>query len=135
MKKLVGNSLIILSLLAFDCADDKAVCSGQFTPIDFETFYYDETVDPPHQLCNLQNIDENETEIEMVINSQSEFEEFVNCGSLNVSIDFNEKTVFAGALWTSQMSFVESQAVLKKCDEYLYTVNVQFSPATVPNRL
>lgn len=132
MIRLIGIVLIATLILAFDCTNDGGdECLEQFIPIEIDSFYYSEPATGSVQLCSLQNVDPNRIQTDIVIESQADFEKYVDCVHM-VSIDFSQKTVFAGAVWTNGGSFAGHMEVLKKCDAYVYHVDIKVTPPTTP---
>lgn len=131
MIRSLGIVLIAMVIFAFDCTNDNdEMCSEEFSPVEIDSFYYDKVGGGiAYQTCRLRNMDLSKQEVHVIIRSQADLEKFVDCSQL-LSIDFNEKTVLAGAFWTTTTNFVRRQKVFKRCDEYVYEVDIQQGAGT-----
>ncbi len=73
----------------------------------------------------LQNIDTEQETVNLVINSQTDYEKYVAGNGTLPVIDFNHYTFLAGRMKTSASGMVTDQYVTRKCYEYTYTVNIE----------
>ena len=121
MKKLIP--VISLGLIIIlGCKETQILnCTGDPTPITFETILSDSVT----QGCKLQNIDDNELVVNLVIQSQAEYENYVTCIVALPAIDFSEKTLLAGRMKTPEEDKIIKQSVTVDCNGiYLYSVEI-----------
>ncbi len=119
---------ICLALSFSGCDNDDQGCQDEPSAIPFETFVLAED-----QWCMLNAIDETKPQIDLIIQTQDDYEKYVECSSDLPSIDFSEKTLLAGRLKTPYQDKVITQTYTRDCkNRYVFHVEIGLgiAPAT-----
>jgi hypothetical protein len=133
MKKFTYASMIIAALVTFKCDKDIECADDSFAPVNFETFGYSNINNQWIQSCTLQNIDVAQVvERSIIIRNQLDFDNFVVCLN-SINVDFENQTVLAGARNTPGGSYVKDAHVSRKCNEYLYHIDIGETPSLKPS--
>lgn len=74
------------------------------------------------------NVKEDAKFIQRVIQSQSELEQSINLSNVHIKVDFREKTLLAGRVYSSQRANLVRQEVISDCkDENItYTITLKY---------
>ena len=83
----------------------------------------------------LQKIDDEKEIVNLVINSQSDYEKYVACNATLPTIDFKNYTLLAGRMKTPYADHIISQSVVNACNELKYTVTIGEGIATVASKV
>jgi hypothetical protein len=121
MKK---NNLIlflcgIIGIVVFGC-NNKEHCDEESQNVKIQEFG-DSTSGTQYWL---QNIDNDMEIVNLVINSQFDYEKYVASNGTLPAIDFNNYTLLAGRIKTPSSDGVSSQSVTRSCDVYTYNVTI-----------
>ncbi|NJO00245.1 MAG: hypothetical protein HC880_00005 [Bacteroidia bacterium] len=108
--------------MASECNNGSlAPCSEEITNIPFQAISSSNAL-----TCSLQNINEDELIVNLVINSQTDFEKYVKCSDENLpSINFSENTLLAGRVISPNCGIIKNQAINKHCQDYIFTVKLE----------
>lgn len=90
-------------------------CFAGPSPISSATL----TVEGTDANCRLQNISNSQevgSKVDLVIQSQAEYEKYVLCESALPAIDFSKKALLAGRYIAAHMDWVENQRVYQDCN-------------------
>ncbi|WPR76465.1 hypothetical protein [Algoriphagus sp. NG3] len=113
--------LVICSLLMGASCEEHAPCTseGDHTTVETQTFF---DLNTPYAW--VQNVDDNETTLNLIIQNQQDYEKYVGIreDTLRPVIDFESNILLAGRIIHPSCGFIENQNVTKKCDDYYYTV-------------
>ncbi len=122
LKLLIVCGIIVLT--AFSCKKEQSnPCNETGDGTTVETFdFFD--INTPYAW--VQNVDENETIVNLIIQNQQNYEKYVGIRSdtLRPEIDFEKFVLLAGMIKTSSSDTVIEQSVTKKCDTYTYKIVV-----------
>lgn len=83
----------------------------------------------------MQNIDDEKEIVNVVINSQSDYEKYVACNTTLPTIDFKNYTLLSGRMKTPYADHIISQSAVKACNELKYTVTIGEGIATVASKV
>jgi len=121
---------IIITLLGFSCEKNDLDCEGEPTQIPFEYLLAENS----NETCVLKNIDDTEVQVNLIIQSQVDYEKYLECSDTLPSINFSEHTLLAGRLKAPNMDRVVKQTFSQDCtDRYLYYVEIGSGVATMPS--
>jgi hypothetical protein len=119
------KSISLMMLIGVGCVDhDIGPCDQPAQDVEF-------TVEPftnGFQMCMLKNIAENSPNVTIVIRTQSEFDQYIDCGS--VAVDLSKYSILAGRMITPNIDQVLVQSVTRTCNEYTYHVEIGHGTAT-----
>ncbi len=123
LKLLIVCGIIVLT--AFSCEKEQSnPCNETGDGTTMETFdFFD--INTPYAW--LQNVDENETIVNLIIQNQQNYEKYVGIRSdtLRPEIDFEKFVLLAGRAIHNTCGHVKNQNVKQKCNTYYYTVNFE----------
>lgn len=128
------NKLISMVLVGFFCSwactqNQIIDCTGELTQITFDSLLPDTT----NQTCILKNINESEQIVNLIIQSQAEYENYVSCTDSLPFIDFSTKTLLAGRMKSPNEDKIIEQKITVDCNgNYLYSVDIGYGIATHP---
>lgn len=94
-----------------------------------ESFYIDEFESTP---CGLQNIEGNEKETHLVINTQADFEKYFTCAE-QLAIDFEEYFILAGMYRHHQCALLDSQQVSICNNKIVYKIRMREQICQAPS--
>ncbi len=128
------NKKILFVLISvccnWGCTQNQLIdCTGESNQVSFETLLSSSA----SEICGLKNIDNNELTVNLIIKSQSEYENYISCSPSSPVVDFNEKTLLAGRMKTPNEDRIINQSVTFDCNgNYLYNVEIGYGIATHP---
>jgi hypothetical protein len=119
------HATAFILMISAGCVDhDIGPCDQPVQDVEF-------TVEPftnGFQDCKLKNIDENNPNVTIVIRTQSEFDQYIDCGT--VTVDLSKYSILAGRMITPNIDQVLAQSVTRTCNEYTYHVEIGHGTAT-----
>jgi hypothetical protein len=128
--KLYSILSICISLLSFNCEKDETECEGEQTPIPFELLEGKED-----KLCVLKNIDDERPQVDLIIQTQDDYEKYIECSGILASINFSDKTLLAGRLKTSYEDKIIMQSYTQDCKRYVFHVEIGLGVAAAPSNV
>ena len=75
--------------------------------------------------CLLQNINENETEISLIIDNRVDLEKYVRCNASIPDIDFEKSIILAGRTKLYACGKLKDQNVALKCSKIEYHIKIE----------
>lgn len=108
----------MIILTAFSCEKTEKNCNEESQPVQIQDLVSLES----NTQYWLQNIDDEKEIVNLVINSQSDYEKYIACNATLPTIDFKNYTLLAGRMKTPSSDVVINQSVTKNCNNYTYNV-------------
>jgi hypothetical protein len=117
METMKNYSILLcpLFLFAFSCEQEKIICTGEAISISYEPMVADSLEND----CRLQNIGDTRevgSQVNVLIQSQADYEKYMLCATSLPDIDFSQKTLLAGRYVASHMDQVKHQRVYQECN-------------------
>ncbi len=116
--RIVGVLFGLVFLASFSCSKMNNCEESEWINISFETLGNDTIV------YWLENINQNKTNVFVVIKNQNDFEKYVRCNYDPLEIDFNNQILLAGRTKHHQCAVLGEQSIIQKCKEVHYEVEV-----------
>ena len=117
----------IAGILTFSCEKGR-ICDEEQQTVKIQEFGDSTGI----SRYRLQHINEEETIVNLVINSQTDYEKYITCIGTSPAIDFTKHTLLAGRIKTTTIDHLDSQSVVRSCFELKYTVTIEEGVATQP---
>ncbi len=133
MHKVKALFIVLFCLITIVGCDYKDItaCSGELTQVSFD--YLVSPTNGDNEQCWLQNLNESldaqgrpQQQLDLVIQTQTDYEKYFGCSGTLPIIDFAKKTLLAGRYIETSACFVFDQSVYKDCRQN-YFFNVQLS--------
>lgn len=129
--KLYSILSICIALSTFNCEKNDPECEGEPTPIPLES-----VVQKEGELCALKNIDDTRLQIDLIIQTEDEYEKYIECSNTLPSINFSDKTLLAGRLKTPYQDKIIKQSYSQDCkNRYLFHVEIGWGVAAAPSNV
>jgi len=123
---------ISISLFCFNCEKSDPDCQGEPTPIPYESLLQHKQ----DEICILRNIDDSKKQIDLIIQTQDDYEKYVECSSTLPPINFSEMTLLAGRLKTPYQDKVIKQSYSQDCkNRYVFQVEIGLGVAAAPSNV
>jgi hypothetical protein len=117
----IGWFVACIAFLAVGCKDDPYIITCKDGPVEYQEIKNGE-------LVSFMNVKDDDKFIQRVIRSRSELEQSIDLSRVNTKIDFKEKTLLAGRIYSLQLANFVRQQVTSDCkrEEITYRITLKY---------
>ncbi|MDX9848618.1 MAG: hypothetical protein RBT74_16675 [Tenuifilaceae bacterium] len=122
LNKIGGHLIVTVAiLLMFHGCKTNPECSD---PVTYEIPFQGFGTNVEGDNFTLQNVDENQTNVALVIGNSADFQKYISCINFP-EIDFNESFVLAGRTKRPACAYMKDQTLSLKCDQLQYNIEIE----------
>ena len=118
IKKYFPILILFITIISLSGCDKQIVECGEFTDVKYNFLQLE------GGSFTLKNLEVNK-EVKLIISSQADYEKYVSSNLSLPAIDFKKNILICGRTYLTTCGILKSQSFLRRCNDLIYTINLE----------